>query len=82
MSKIVEYKIVSVNSVKKLMEDGWQPFGSPFVMGKIGVGVYLYQTAMVRYEETETPAHTTRTITKEQADTLRKSVTRGKKLLG
>lgn len=53
MRKIIEYKIVIPHMgrledvVNNLMEEGWQPFGSPYMSG-----TREYQ-AMVKYEETE-----------------------------
>lgn len=43
--KIVEYKITSYKEVQPLIDEGWQPFGSPLMGGSDGV-----RQAMVKYE--------------------------------
>lgn len=50
MNKVLEYVVINANDVQKLIEKGWQPFGSPFIRFQTRFTDDVYQ-AMVRYEE-------------------------------
>ena len=45
--KIVDYDVISTYLVQKSIEEGWQPFGSPFVTNNNAA-----MQAIVKYEET------------------------------
>ena len=46
--KIVEYEVVKAYLVQESIEDGWQPFGSPFM----DINNNVAMQAIVKYEET------------------------------
>lgn len=53
MRKIIKYEIVSENDIEERLDEGWQPYGSPFYMPEnkdLGLGEMNMQ-AMVKYQD-------------------------------
>ena len=61
--KIVEYDVVYIYLVQKSVEDGWQPFGSPFM----NINNNAAMQAIVKYQgEEEAAAETCKSTTEDE----------------
>lgn len=76
MNNVKEYKVVKASQVNELIQQGWQPWGSPMKNGA------QFDQAVVRFEEAPQPDFTAAppaAIIDPTAEPKKKTTTRRKK---